>query len=379
MAGSPTEVTKLSSEVESARHTVATDDYPMSIGEIISLYREHELVINPQFQRLFRWSVNQKSNLIESLLIGIPVPPIFVFEKPDGVWELIDGLQRISTILEFFGELRNEHDEPLLPSTLVAATYLPSLEGAAIDPHAAAKAGASRFIPKALQTQLKRAKLGIQILKASSSEKSKFDVFQRLNGGGSILTPQEIRTCIMVMHSRERQRMISDGANRPDFTSLLSVSSEGEARQDHVDYYCRAIAHGFYEYERRYDIDEYVTKSIVDFISDDEFIFTSRLKRIDQTATLLYSIDKNILRRYEAEKFSRRAGRVAFETVFVGVLKNLDNILALPDPKTFVLDHVKEMWTGSHLDAFTSAGVRGTDRIRQTIPFGESWFAPDAD
>jgi len=109
------EAAKITSELDAARQSVATDDYPMSIGEIINLYKSQELIISPQFQRLFRWSEKQKSDLIESLLIGIPVPPIFVFERTDGFWELIDGLQRVSTILEFFGELKNSEGRMYRP------------------------------------------------------------------------------------------------------------------------------------------------------------------------------------------------------------------------------------------------------------------------
>ena len=71
------------------------------------MYDNAEIVIDPEFQRLFRWKIGQKSKLIKSLLLGIPVPSIFVFEKEDAKWELIDGLQRISTILEFMGRLKN--------------------------------------------------------------------------------------------------------------------------------------------------------------------------------------------------------------------------------------------------------------------------------
>lgn len=72
-----------------------TDAYQMSIGEIVNMYSEKEITIDPEFQRLFRWDIGQKSKLIESLLLGIPLPSIFVFENEEGGWELIDGLQRI--------------------------------------------------------------------------------------------------------------------------------------------------------------------------------------------------------------------------------------------------------------------------------------------
>lgn len=75
----------------------------MSIGEITSLYKDNELDIHPEFQRVFRWSLPQKSKLIESVLLGIPLPSIFVSQRDDGVWDVIDGVQRLSTIFEFIG------------------------------------------------------------------------------------------------------------------------------------------------------------------------------------------------------------------------------------------------------------------------------------
>ena len=64
----------LQDEIANAQRKVKTDAYQMSIGEIVSMYREGELIINPDFQRLFRWEIGQKSKLIESLLLGIPIP-----------------------------------------------------------------------------------------------------------------------------------------------------------------------------------------------------------------------------------------------------------------------------------------------------------------
>src|SRR5215469_14067471 len=117
----------LGDEILATQRLVHTDAYQMSIGELVSLYSEHDLTIDPEFQRLFRWEPGQKSKFIESLLLGIPIPSIFVFEKEDARWELIDGLQRVSTILEFMGLLRGSNDTALPPSYLEATKYLPSL------------------------------------------------------------------------------------------------------------------------------------------------------------------------------------------------------------------------------------------------------------
>ena len=87
-------MTELEQQIETASRQIVSDGYDMSVGELISLYKEKELIINPSYQRLFRWEESQKTKFIESLLLGIPIPPIFVFQKADGIWELIDGLQR---------------------------------------------------------------------------------------------------------------------------------------------------------------------------------------------------------------------------------------------------------------------------------------------
>src|SRR6201985_4017399 len=109
----------LQNEIEEAKRLVKTDAYQMSIGELVNMYRDGDLVINPDFQRLFRWEIGQKSKLIESLLLGIPIPSIFVFEQEDSKWELIDGLQRISTLLEFMGLLRDPETGDIKPPSVL--------------------------------------------------------------------------------------------------------------------------------------------------------------------------------------------------------------------------------------------------------------------
>jgi uncharacterized protein with ParB-like and HNH nuclease domain len=96
----------LSQQIEDHSRNVQTQSYSMSVSEIVSMYKDGELELHPEFQRFFRWTREQKSRLIESLILGIPVPPIFVSERPNGKWDVIDGLQRLSTVLELVGELR---------------------------------------------------------------------------------------------------------------------------------------------------------------------------------------------------------------------------------------------------------------------------------
>ena len=101
-------VLDLQAQIDERSREINTDNYPMSIGELASMYRDKEIEIHPEFQRFYRWTHTQKTRLIESILLGIPVPPIFVAQREDGVWDVVDGLQRLSTILEFMGLLKDE-------------------------------------------------------------------------------------------------------------------------------------------------------------------------------------------------------------------------------------------------------------------------------
>jgi len=153
-------------EVIRSRQEYITDGYSMSIGEIVSNYKEGEIDINPDFQRKFRWSDHLRSRLIESILIGVPLPSIFVYQNDKGIWEVVDGVQRISTILEFMGELKDEKGEKLPPAKLAKTKMLPSLEGLTWDE-----------IPKEpLQIDFRRTKIEIKIIKSTSHQNAKFEV-----------------------------------------------------------------------------------------------------------------------------------------------------------------------------------------------------------
>ena len=177
----------LQEEIDKTRQEIHTDSYSMSIGEWISVYQNNEIDIHPNFQRFFRWSDHQKSTFIESILVGIPIPPIFVSQRNDGVWDVVDGLQRLSTIYQFVGILKTEEQEQdKSPFALQKTTYLPSLEGKKWDdPN-----DPDNSLSQTQRLLIKRAKIAVNIIEKESDEMVKYELFQRLNTGGSIATPQ---------------------------------------------------------------------------------------------------------------------------------------------------------------------------------------------
>jgi hypothetical protein len=370
----------LTKEIEKAQRLVRTDAYQMSVGEIVSMYENEEIIVDPEFQRLFRWNIGQKSKLIESLLLGIPLPSIFVFEKDDGKWELIDGLQRISTILEFMGRLRNPGGGLYPPSVLEATKYLPSLHNSVWEasehiPDVAAEA--QRPIEKVHQLAIRRGRMGVEILKRPSDNDTKYDLFQRLNAGGTQANAQELRNCIILMVNAEYFRAIKASAEHEIFQRVISITDDQVEKQRHLEMVVRFLVHTCVPYDGRLDVEEYIDEGIVQLARTGDHAAATKL--VDTTFGLLDSAaGSDALRRFQNGAHGGKVGLVGLEGIAVGVAKNLDAILALGRDAAikFVQDKMKDFWLQPQSANFTSPGLRGTIRIQRTVPFGETWFRP---
>jgi hypothetical protein len=368
----------LSKEIEVSQRLVRTDAYQMSVGEIVNMYRDGELIIDPDFQRLFRWDASQKSRLIESILLGIPLPPIFVFERENAKWELVDGLQRVSTILEFMGLLKDAEGNLRPPSYMEATKYLPSLRNAVWERNALIADLALNDqveLEKTAQLSVRRARLGVEILKRPSDNKTKFDLFQRLNSGGTPANPQEVRNCVIIMINATYFKFLRTLAGNEKFRTVIALNEEQEERQKHVEYVSRFLAHMYVPYDEKLDVEEYIDEAVQELASagetkDADDCFTA-------TFDLLHAAEgPDALRRHASGQVSGRVGLAAFECIAVGVGRNYKRIRKLADPLAFLRKRIADLWKSSEINSFSAAGVRGTLRITRSVPFGAAWFKP---
>jgi len=203
----------LENEILEGRNSLSADRLDMSFGELLNMYSNDELVIDPEFQRLFRWDIYQRTRFIESLLLGIPIPSVFVAEDPNGRWEIVDGLQRLSTILSYFGLLK--HTPEKNNWGLAAGDVVESLDGIR-----------SSDLPVKYQLNIKRSVCRIEIVKWDSNYDMRYELFNRLNTGGSPLTDQEIRNCIFRGISVEFTNLIKDLASNETFNELIQPTQK---------------------------------------------------------------------------------------------------------------------------------------------------------
>jgi len=204
-------VSDLEQTIAKKRNSLKTDRLDMSFGELMSMFLDGDLFITPEYQRVFRWHPFQQTRFIESVLLGIPIPPIFVAEDQNGKWELVDGLQRISTIFAFFGILEGRPEKN--NSVLTEGELVPELFGQTYS-----------TIPIKLKTTLKRSVCRVEIVRWDSTEDVRYELFNRLNTGASPLTDQEIRNCIFRAYPVDLNSVLKEVADNDKFENLISPS-----------------------------------------------------------------------------------------------------------------------------------------------------------
>lgn len=303
------EIIQLQKQIEEQRNMLSTDRLDLSFGEIIRMYQDGDIIIKPAFQRYFRWNLEQRTRFIESILLGIPIPPIFVAADGKGVWELVDGLQRISTIISFFGLLKSEDEgirnknhwvleEGDRVDTLTGFTY--------------------QTLPELFQRNLKRATCRVEILNWNGSYDMRFELFNRLNTGGSPLTPQEIRNCIYRDISDEFNNFLKRLSNNQNFKKLINLSNEQIEQLYHEELALRFLS----LYKNSENIKGSIAQHMTDFmkqaLENKEFNYSEYEEIFTKVFALLKNLDSSIFRQKAGGLFATSL----YDVITIGIGEN---------------------------------------------------------
>ncbi|NLD26155.1 MAG: DUF262 domain-containing protein [Acholeplasmataceae bacterium] len=363
-------------EINKMRQEIRTDGYPMSVNEWASLYENDknkpEIDVHPEFQRYYRWTPEQKSKLIESIFLGIPIPPIFVSQRKDGVWDVVDGLQRLSTIYEFMGILKDEEGKKVKPLVLQKTQYLPSLEGKKWDD----EYDIANSLTDEERLLIKRSKISASILLRESDEIAKYELFQRLNTGGSSLTPQEVRNCMLVMTNREMYLWVRALSQYEKFQEVIGLSENPLQEQYDVELALRFIIfHNIdhAELTNLADLGLFITNKMLGMAKNPAFNKSHVESVFKDTFDLLSSsIGRNAFRRFDVGKQKFTGGFLLspFEVVAYGLGYNYKNFPALNQ----IEEKVKSVWTEEEFNVNSGTGIPATRRLPRLLPIGRRIF-----
>ncbi len=250
---------------------------PFTLGQLIEKIECKEVVFDTDFQRKDDlWDNEKQSRLIESVLLGFPLPS-FYFDEPDGnddnvlkeerKWLVIDGLQRCSTFRNFCVTKK------LILSGL---EYLVDFNGLGYDQ-----------LPRTLQRRINQTSITIFILEKGTPINVKYNIFKRLNTGGLVLTPQEIR------HAMNQGKPADTIAKLSRLTSFKTATNYqiSTDRMEDRDFVTRFVAFYLQSYSKyQTDLDTFMTEGMASIrhLSDNEC--TKMISDFDKSMNTAYEI-----------------------------------------------------------------------------------------
>lgn len=197
----------------------------LSVDHLFKRYRNEELILNPDFQRNEVWKDVQKSRLIESVLIKIPIPAFYIDARDEEKWIVIDGLQRLSSIFRYV------KDEFKLKNL----EFLKELEGKKF-----------KELERKFQRRIEECQLILYTVRPNTPEEIAFNIFTRINTLGSPLSNQEIRHAI---YQGKSTKLLTRLADSTAFKAAVSPTPGMVRRMNDKELILRLLAFKIFGYK----------------------------------------------------------------------------------------------------------------------------------
>ena len=236
----------LTSQLSDQRRKVDFDSYDITVQQLISMVEGGAIDVAPAYQRQYRWDPSRQSRFIESIFLGIPIPSLFMAANSDGTWELVDGVQRLSTLVHFAGSTAAR--AKLKMDSRLSLEGLEKLSGFR---------GTFDSLPQNIQLHFMLRPIKVTTLSDKSDLVVRFDLFERLNTGGVILTDQEIRSCIFRGSFNDFLERL---AKNPDFLKVVLLPKQKQKDGTREECVLR-----FFAFLNRYKCFDH---SVVEFLND---------------------------------------------------------------------------------------------------------------
>ncbi|WP_254459403.1 DUF262 domain-containing protein [Xanthomonas sacchari] len=340
----PARLTRLQAQLDTERRLVSFDSYDMTVKQIFDMFLDGSIFVPPEYQRQFVWDEVRESNLIESIFLGIPVPSLFMATNPDSTWEIVDGVQRLSTIAHFMGKdevaARVGRQDVLKISGLEKISELDGL--------------IYENLSKSMQLLFQTRPIRVTVLNDKSDLSVRFDLFERLNTGGVLLTNQEIRNCIFRGQFNIDLKSLSKTS---DFLKVVKLKDSDQYNGTAEEYVLR-----FFAYLDDRDLFEH---SVKDFLNsymkkNSEKKITGAKKKLfrDTMAYLAAAFPTGIKRGQ-----SSTTSAVLYEALAIGVA------VAIQQGKTIRVSRLRPLVSDSKLKKFSTGATNSRKMLNSRIDY----------
>jgi uncharacterized protein with ParB-like and HNH nuclease domain len=300
-------------QIVELKKTVAYDSKDYTIELLVSKYNngldddENEIYV-PDYQRDFVWDDSRQSKLIESIVLGLPVPPIFVAENKSGRLEIVDGSQRIRTLSAFI-------EGTLELTGLEKVTKLNGMHFADFD--------ISR------RRKFNNTTISVFVLSEAANEEVKNDLFERINKGSDILRNMETRKG--VYRGKFTDFIYNECAKNDKFKKAVHLSKNVEKRQEHEELILRFFALVDH-YPKFNAFSRSVSKALDNYMGDKRDSFTDQEKKDkrEKFERMVNFVSDNFKYGF-SKKQGQDVSRILFEAISVGTH------LALEEKKPLIL------------------------------------------
>lgn len=349
----------INAQIRENRRRFRVEHYDMAISEYLSRYKNDEISLNPPYQRLFRWDITTQSALIESILIGLPLPPIFVLQNSRYIWEVIDGLQRTKTLVNFVEkDFRFEGCEILSTINGLKFSELPIEE----------------------QRLVKNSRIRIEIVEENDDVFSQYLLFNRLNSNGEQLEPQEIRNFLIYKLNNGFYNKIQSLGKENSFTETLGLKTNRIEKQDNIEYLVKFFLQrefAMYDSSIRYkDLKDLITNEISIYLkkyNNDPNYFKKEYIIFIETFKLIHSVFGDNAFRYKIKNLNSIANTFSLA---IGVSFIIDKLNKMNDTKAHML--IKEIsnsyFESEKYNTITTRGYSPTKRLVELSQFAKEYF-----
>jgi len=342
---------------EIRRLNIETHDYPIKV--IVEMIQDGDIILRPHYQRGFIWDRTKSSLLIESVLLNIPLPPVYLAQEEDGTLSVIDGLQRLHTFLDYYEDKFS----------------LRKLEGEGLDDlNKLTYSRLKKEFPKAKRI-LDRGNIRTITVSKDSDPDIKYDIFERLNSGSVKLNDQEIRNCIfhgklntliMGTYNQQEQKYENDGLRANKILQQAMNLTELHHRYLDAELVIRILAIIEYKHDIKTKYKNSMKLLINDYMKENISIDEDRLKYIknlfENTINKAYQIFENkLFKRYHNNDIEKTINRSIIDCVMSSFVDyELDELLEKKEEIVTRMDEMLNDTSSKYLGNITGMSFKDT-------------------